>query len=50
MKEDFQRFWEYITAEWAGKFLDQWFTRAMNSKIEPMKKVGVSGSMIFLVQ
>ena len=39
MKEDFQRFWEYESPAWAGKFLDQWCTRAMRSKIEPMKKV-----------
>jgi len=39
MKEDFQRFWEYCSPAWAGKFLDQWCTRAMRSKIEPMKKV-----------
>ena len=39
MKEDFQRLWEYSSPTWAGKFLDQWCTRAMRSKIEPMKKV-----------
>lgn len=39
MKEDFQRFWAYWRPTWAGKFLDQWCTRAMRSKIEPMKKV-----------
>ena len=39
MKEDFQRFWEYWSPTWAGKFLDQWCTRAMRSKIDPMKKV-----------
>jgi transposase len=39
MKEDFQRFWEYWSPHWAGKFLDQWCTRAMRSKIDPMKKV-----------
>lgn len=39
MKEDFQRFWEYWSPAWAGKFLDQWCTRTMRSKIEPMKKV-----------
>jgi len=39
MKEDFQRFWEYWSPAWAGKFLDQWCTRAMRSRIEPMKKV-----------
>ena len=27
---------------WAGKFLDQWCTRTMRSKIEPMKKVAGS--------
>jgi transposase len=39
MKEDFQRFWEYWSPTWAGKFLDQWCTRAMRSRIEPMKQV-----------
>jgi transposase len=39
MKEDFQRLWRYHSPTWAGKFLDQWCTRAMRSKIEPMKKV-----------
>jgi transposase len=39
MKEDFQRFWDYRSPSWAGKFLDQWCTRAMRSKIDPMKKV-----------
>jgi transposase len=39
MKEDFQGFWESWSPTWAGKFLDQWCTRAMRSKIEPMKQV-----------
>ena len=39
MKEDFQRFWKYQYPTWAGKFLDAWCTRAMRSKIEPMKKM-----------
>jgi transposase len=39
MKEDFQRFWEYSSPSWAGKFLQEWCTRAMRSRIEPMKKV-----------
>lgn len=39
MREDFQRFWQYSSATWAGKFLDQWCTRAMRSKIEPMKEM-----------
>lgn len=38
MKEDFERFWEYKSAYWAGRFLDDWCIRAMRSKIEPMKK------------
>ena len=42
MKEDFQRLWEYSRPAWAGKFLDQWCTRAMRSRIEPMKKVARS--------
>jgi len=38
MKEDFERFWEYKRAYWAGRFLDDWCNRAMRSKIEPVKK------------
>jgi len=39
LREDFQRFWEYVGPVWAGKFLDQWCTRTMRSRLEPMKKV-----------
>ncbi|MBA3757104.1 MAG: ISL3 family transposase [Nitrosomonas sp.] len=39
LKEDFQNFWDYTSATWAGKFLDQWCTQVMRSKLEPMKKV-----------
>ena len=39
MREDFQRFWEYASPSWAVKFLDQWCTRTMRSKVEPMKKI-----------
>jgi transposase len=42
LREDFQRFWEYVSSYWAGRFLDQWCTRTMRSKIEPMKKVARS--------
>lgn len=39
LREDFQRFWEYVSPYWAGRFLDAWCTRTMRSKLEPMKKV-----------
>ena len=39
LKEEFQFFWSYISPHWAGRFLDQWCTRAMRSKIEPMKRI-----------
>jgi transposase len=42
MKEDFQRLWGYHSPYWAGRFLDEWCTRAMRSKIEPIKKVARS--------
>jgi transposase len=38
-REEFQRFWEYKSAAWAGKFLDEWTSRVMRSRLEPMKKV-----------
>ena len=39
LKEDFQNFWEYTSKSWAEKFLKVWCTRAMRSKLEPMKGV-----------
>lgn len=42
LREDFQQFWEYRSPYWAARFLSQWTTRAMRSKIEPMKKVARS--------
>ena len=39
MKEDFQRFWSYQSQAWADKFLEDWATRTMQSKLAPMKKV-----------
>jgi transposase len=39
LRQNFQMFWEYQSAIWAGKFLDKWCTRAMRSQIEPMKKI-----------
>jgi transposase len=41
-REDFQRFWKYHSPGWAGRFLDEWCTRAMRSKLHPMKKVARS--------
>ena len=42
LREEFQRLWEYKSAWWAGKFLDEWTGRVMRSKLEPMKKVARS--------
>jgi len=39
LKEDFQQFWLCQSADWAEKFLEDWATRTMQSKLEPMKKV-----------
>jgi transposase len=42
LKEDFQRFWEYQSPAWARRFLRQWCTRTMRSRLEPMKKIARS--------
>jgi transposase len=42
LREDFQRFWEYVSPAWAGKFLDQWCTRTLRSRIKPMQKIARS--------
>ena len=39
LKEHFHRFWEYQSATWAKRFLKAWCTRALRSRIEPMKKI-----------
>lgn len=39
LKEDFQFFWDYVSPFWAGTFLDRWCTRAMRSKLDPMKRI-----------
>jgi transposase len=39
MREDFNRFWTYKSATWAGKFLREWCTRASQTNIEPMKAI-----------
>jgi transposase len=38
LKEDFQWLWQYRSVYWAGRFLDRWCTRALRSRLEPMKK------------
>jgi len=42
LREDFQRFWRYHSAAWAGKFLDEWTRRTMRSRLAPLKKVALS--------
>ena len=37
LKEEFQLLWEYDSAAWAAKYLDAWCTRAMRSRIAPVK-------------
>ena len=37
LKEEFQQLWDYTSPAWAGKFLDQWCTKAMRSRIDPVK-------------
>lgn len=39
LKESFRKFWRYRSESWAAAYLKEWTTRAMRSRIEPMKKV-----------
>jgi transposase len=39
LREDFQRFWEYKLPGCARRFLRDWCTRTMRTRLEPMKKV-----------
>ncbi len=38
LKDEFEHFWEYIYAGSAEKFLKQWCTRALKSRIEPIRQ------------
>ena len=39
LREDFQRFWDYQRYDFAGKFLDNWVTRTLQTDLVPMHKV-----------
>jgi len=39
MKEEFHKFWKFISVGWASKFLDSWTRMAIRSRIKPMKRV-----------
>ena len=39
LKESFRRFWLYRSPTWAQAYLKAWTSRAMRSRLEPMKKV-----------
>ena len=39
LKEDLDGLWGYVSPYWAGEFLKRWCTRAMRSRLEPIKTV-----------
>jgi transposase len=39
LKEDFHAFWGYVSPHWAGRFLDQWTTTALRSRLAPFAKL-----------
>jgi transposase len=39
LKESFQRFWEYSSPHWAGRFLREWYTQALRSRLKPLQRV-----------
>jgi transposase len=39
LKETFHDFWRYRSLTWASAFLEVWRTRALRSRLEPMKEV-----------
>lgn len=38
LKEDFQRFWDYVHEGWAARHLDHWLRWASRSRLEPFKQ------------
>jgi transposase len=39
LKESLAFFWDYVSPYWAGRFLDEWCSKAMRSRLQPMKRV-----------
>jgi transposase len=39
LREEFQRFWQYVRPSCAARFLDEWCKGAMRSRLQPIKKV-----------
>ena len=39
LREQFQKFWQYSSPGWAGRFLDQWCHAAIHSRIDAMKEL-----------
>jgi len=39
IKENFRHFWKYVYAFSAEGFFDHWYSRAIRSRLEPIKKV-----------
>ena len=37
LKDDLKHLWEYQSEAWARRFWDQWYSRAIRSRIEPLK-------------
>lgn len=38
-KEDLRNLWSYISPAWARKFFEKWYSAAIRSRLEPVKKV-----------
>lgn len=39
LKEQFQLFWQYRSAFWAGRFLETWCRHVMRSRLRPLKRI-----------
>lgn len=38
LKDDLKQLWDYRSEAWAKKFWDQWYRRAIHSRLEPLKR------------
>ena len=39
IKENFRHFWNYISRSWGKRFFDTWYSWAIRSRLDPIKKV-----------
>jgi hypothetical protein len=41
LKENFRHFWSYVSRYWGEQYFQKWYSWAIRSRLDPIKKVAV---------